>query len=89
MTKAKINDAKVRDLQLRMMKLTTRSNMTIAEVASAYYNCLAGLALEASGHDRQKAAKLLRDSVEEIVQLLEDPSMDVRVAVENGKVVDL
>jgi DNA polymerase II small subunit/DNA polymerase delta subunit B len=83
-----LNEAKVDDLTKRMMKLTTRSNMTIAEVASAHFECLAGLAVEYHQGDMAKAAQLLRDSIEDLASRVESPSARVRVVVQNGKVVD-
>lgn len=82
-----MNTAKVNDLTKRFLKLSTSSNMTIAEVASAHNNCMASLALEACGGDQAKAAKLLRDSVEDLAERVMDPTLKVSVAVENGKVV--
>lgn len=83
------NNAKIDDLTKRMMKLTTRSGMSVGEVATAYYNLLGGLALEACNGDKEKAAKMLREAAEEIALRLENPALLVRMAVHNGKVVEI
>jgi hypothetical protein len=79
--------AKILDLVKRMMKLSTSSNMSISEVATAHYHCLASLALEAAAGDLALAEKYIRGAMEELVEHMMDPAGTVKIVVQDGKVV--
>lgn len=82
-----MNDAKILDLTKRMMKVSTRSSVTIAECASAHFNCLASLAMEDAGGDKEKAARILRDSMDSLVANLRDPRLSMILAVRDGMTI--
>ena len=80
-----MNDAKVLDLTKRMLKVSTRSKVTIAECAAAHFNCLASLAIEDAGGNKEKAAQILRDSMDSLATRIDDPNLSWMLAVRDGQ----
>jgi len=81
------SDIKVLDLTKRMMKMSTRSGVTVAQAASAHFNCVASLALESVEGDPEKAAVVLQRSMEDLMTRLRDPAISIIKAIKDGKIV--
>jgi hypothetical protein len=68
------HDPKVASMVQRMHAMTVASNVTIAQAASAHFNCLGMLALTDANGDEKQAAEILRKAMEQLIAFVHEPT---------------